>query len=421
VVLAFVVTGCSSGAPAATPGTTAGSVAATASGTIPSSDPAKEADVLAIVRQAMDEYKLKAAIVRVTIDGQNVATAAMGESMTGQPATTDMHFRNGSVAESYMTNLLLQLVDAKTVSLDDKVSTWLPDLPHADEVTLGQLASMTSGYHDYVPNPDFLKVNDTQVFKVWTPEEILQYADLPQPLLYQPGTNWSYAHTNYVILGLALEKITGEPLDKALQEKVLGPLGLTNTTDPGGPMLAEPALHAYDSEQRSVYGIPSSLPFYAESTYWNTSWSLARGSIETTNIFDMDATAIAIGSGKLLSPASHQAMVSTQNRDQGGPIPGCDQCHRGSPSYTYGMGVVIKGDWLLQDPLVNGYSALEADLPSQKIAISLALTYDEPAFDTTTGSYANRAPQVFEQIADKLAPNDPAPTDPSENTPPPGG
>ena len=55
---------------------------------------------------------------------------------------------------------------------------------------------------------------------------------------------------------------------------------------------------------------------------------------------------------------------------QGGPIPGCEQCQRGFDAYTYGMGVVIKGNWLLQDPLVNGYSALEAYLPSQRIAIS---------------------------------------------------
>ena len=75
-----------------------------------------------IVRKAMDDYKLKAVIYRVTIDGKNVMTDAFGESMTGVPATPDMHFRNGSVAESYIANLLLQLVEEKKVSLDDKIS-----------------------------------------------------------------------------------------------------------------------------------------------------------------------------------------------------------------------------------------------------------------------------------------------------------
>ena len=119
---------------------------------------------------------------------------------------------------------------------------------------------------------------------------------------------------------------------------MLGPLGLTNTTDPGSPVIAEPVLHAWDSEQRSVYNIRPSLPFYVDSTYWDTSWSLAKGAIETTNIYDMDTTAIAVGNGKLLSPESFQTMTNTKMRDQGGPVPGCNQCHRGIDAYTYGMG-----------------------------------------------------------------------------------
>jgi hypothetical protein len=178
---------------------------------------------------------------------------------------------------------------------------------------------------------------------------------------------------------------------------VLGPLGLTNTTDPGSPVIAEPVLHAWDSEQRSVYNIPPSLPFYVDSTYWDTSWSLAKGAIETTNIYDMDMTAIAIGNGKLLSPESFKTMTNTKMRDQGGPVPGCPQCHRGNDAYTYGMGVVIKGNWLLQDPLVNGYSALEAYLPSQRIAVSLLVTFAEDAFNKTTSSYPNEAVPIFER------------------------
>jgi CubicO group peptidase (beta-lactamase class C family) len=196
----------------------------------------------------------------------------------------------------------------------------LPDLPHAGEVSLGNLISMTSGYRDFVPDPEFLKVNDTQPYKTWAPEEILPYGHLDLPLLYPPGTNWNYAHTNFVILGMALDKITGQPLNTVLQDKVLGPLGLTNTTDPGSPVIAEPALHAWDSEQRSVYNIPPSLPFYVDSTYWDTSWSLSKGAIQTTNIYDMDTTAIAVGNGKLLFPESFQAMTNTKMRDQGGPV-----------------------------------------------------------------------------------------------------
>ena len=98
-------------------------------------DPAKADAVMTIVRDTMAEAHLKAVIVRVTIDGKEVVTRAVGDSMAGVPATTNMHFRNGAVAISYVSTLLLILVDEKRVGLDDKLSKWLPDVPNADRVT----------------------------------------------------------------------------------------------------------------------------------------------------------------------------------------------------------------------------------------------------------------------------------------------
>ena len=111
---------------------------------------AKADAVMRIIDEVMKQSHLKAAIVRVTEDGAEVLTRAVGESMTGVPATPAMHFRNGAVAISYVSTLLLRLVDDGKVSLDDKLSKWLPDVPNSDRVTLRQLAQMTSGYVDYV-------------------------------------------------------------------------------------------------------------------------------------------------------------------------------------------------------------------------------------------------------------------------------
>jgi CubicO group peptidase (beta-lactamase class C family) len=267
-------------------------------------NPAQEAAVDKTVQDAIKQRHLRAVIVRVTVDGQEIITRAYGESMTGVPATTDMHFRNGAIAIPYVSTLLLMLVDEKKVSLDDKASKWVPEIPHSDEVTLGQLAQMTSGYTDYViGNEEVDAMLYTDPFRQWTPEELLKTVT-SKPLLYPPGTNWNYAHTNYLILGLALEKITGKKMQDVLQEKVLGPLGLTNTTDPGTPAIPEPALHAFTSERRSQLGIPAATPFYEESTYWNPSWTITHGAIQTTNIFDVTETAVGIGTGKLLSQES---------------------------------------------------------------------------------------------------------------------
>src|SRR5215207_155639 len=275
--------------------------------TAASADPAQAAAIDKVVQEAVTARHLRAVNVRVTVDGKEIITKAYGESMTGVPATVDMHFRNGAIAISYVSTLLLMLVDEKQVSLDDKASKWVPEIPHSDEVTLGQLAHMTSGYTDYViGNEEVDAMLYTDPFRQWTPEELLKTVTA-KPLLYPPGTNWNYAHTNYLILGLALERLTGKRMSDLMQEKVLGPLGLTNTTDPGPgtPAIPEPALNAFTSERRSQLGIPAGTHFYEESTYWNPSWTITRGAIQTTDIHDLHASAIGIGSGQLLSPESY--------------------------------------------------------------------------------------------------------------------
>ena len=404
--------GAGTAAESGSPSTPAGATATGVSGSAgAATDPAMTESVMKVVNDMREAKHLRAVLVRVTVDGQVKVEQAVGESMTGVPATTDMHFRNGAVAESYMSTLLLMLVDEGKVTLDDKVSTWLPDLPHADQVTLGQLVQMTSGYVDYEQLPEFTAANYAQPFRMWSPDELLSYA-VDKPLWYQPGTNWNYAHTNYVILGLALEKITGQDLNTALQQKVLEPLGLNDTTDPGGTaIIPEPVLHAFSSERRQFLSVPASTPLYEEATFWNPSWTFAQGAVQTTTLHDLSVTAEAINSGRLLSAQSYAAMVSTDLRGKTSSVPGCGAgCFEQSVGYTYGLGVVISGNWLLQDPLFSGESAVEAYLPSQKIGIAVAVTYEPEAFDGTTGAYDNVADQLWRQIGIQLAPTDPPPT-----------
>ena len=371
--------------------------------------PSPHADAIAtIVRDTMAHKHLRSVLVRVTVDGKEVLTRADGESMTGVPATTAMHFRNGAVAISYVATLLLRLVDEDRVSLDDPLARWLPDVPHSDRVTLGQLAQMTSGYVDYVIGNEPMNADlYRDPFRQWTTEQLLGYV-LDKPLLYEPGTNWNYAHTNYVLLGLALEKATGQDMPKLLNEKVLGPLGLKNTANSFTPDIPAPVLHAFSSERRQALGIPAGTPFYEETTFWNPSWTITHGAIQTTNIYDLAATAEGIGSGRLLSQDSYQKMISPQLRGKTTALPGCTTCAPQTELYTYGLGIVISGNWVLQNPMFSGYAAVEAYLPSRRIAIAVAVTFDQDAFDST-GDYANEADLLFRRIGAKLAPDDAPP------------
>ncbi len=374
-------------------------------------DHAKADAVMRVVRNAMAQAHLRSVIVRVTVDGKEIVTQATGDSMTGVPASTDMHFRNGAVAISYVSTLLLRLVDEKKLSLDDTLSKWLPDFPHAQQVTLGQLAQMTAGYPDYViGNEQFSNEVYANPFQQWTTQDILAQISA-RPLLYDPGTNWNYAHTDYVLLGLALEKATAQDMPTLLQNEVLGPLGLKATANSDTPEIPSPVLHAFSSERRQALKIPAGTPFYEESTYWNPSWTITHGAIQTTNIYDLEATAVGVGSGKLLSPDSYKKMVSTALRGKTHAQPGCPTCFDQNEGYTYGLGIITTGDWLMQNPLFSGCAAVEAYLPAQKVAIAVAVTYAPEAFDDQ-GNYSNQADILFRKIGAVLVPNDAPPMPP---------
>jgi CubicO group peptidase (beta-lactamase class C family) len=364
--------------------------------------------IIALARDIMEQQDVKAVILRVTIDGREVVTDALGESMMGVPATTDMHFRNGAVAFFYVSTLLLRLVDQKVVTLDDPLATWLPDLPDAEQVTLRMLANLTAGYPDYVQNPKLSQEVYADPFRQWTPQEQIALS-LSTPRLFAPGTNWDYSHTDYVILGQALEKITGQPLDVALQEQVLGPMGLPNTVAWSTPQISEPVLHAFSAERREALGIPAGTPFLEESTYWNPSWTFAADAIQTSDIVDLTTTAVAVGEGTLLSPGSHQAQIAPDLLGFGSPLKGCPNCHTLDETYTYGLGVVLTGDWIVQNPLFAGYGAVTGYLPAQKIAVAVATTFGEGAFDDQGNYKYSSHSDIFAAIGTYLAPDHPLP------------
>jgi CubicO group peptidase (beta-lactamase class C family) len=357
-----------------------------------------------LIQGAIAHHGIRAAIVQVTVAGRPVITKAYGDSMAGVPATTKMHFRNGAVAISYMSTLLLRLVDQGKVSLDDPVSNWLPHLRDAHQVTLGMLVGMTAGYHDYEVDPRLIKALYGDPFKPVTTADQLRWA-LDEPQQFTPGTNWSYAHSDYVILGLALRKITGLPLNVALSRMVLRPLGLRQTVASQTAAIPSPVLHAYTPERKQFLGIPRSQPFEEDSTFWNPSWTLADGAVETTDIQDLTRTAIGIGSGKLLSRSSYLQQIDPRI-GFGHPQAGCERCTTLSRKYGYGLGVVRNGDWILQNPLFGGYAAIESYLPSKRISIALAMTF-EPSTYSYGGAPDGYWTKLYTQIGAVLSPNDP--------------
>jgi CubicO group peptidase (beta-lactamase class C family) len=360
------------------------------------------AAIESIVRSSMAANHLRSAIVQVRRDGDTIYTGAFGESMTGVPATADMHFRNGALAFTYMATLLLEFCDQKKVTLDTKLSKFYPELPDADRITLAELAQMTSGYADYVYQDEMINGLYLDPFRQWTPEELIQIG-ISKPLQFAPGTNWGYSHTNYVILGRVLEKIAGMPLIDALKKFVLDPLGLKETSGNKTPAIPQPVLHSFTSERRETLGIAPKIPFFEESTYWNPSWTTIDQAVETTTITDLSISLEAVGTGKLISPASSAAQITPKLIGFGHPQPNCPACRKMDLALSYGLGVILSGPWVTQTLGFAGASGAVGYLPAQRVTIAVEATNAAAAYDQKSGAGLG-AKQVFRALADAVAP-----------------
>ena len=368
------------------------------------SAPSQTQGISRIVRDAMAADHFRAVIVRVTKGDKTIITQAFGTSMTGVPATTDMHFRNGNVAFAYMGTLLMKFVEQKKARLSDTAGKWMPGLPLSNKVTLKMLANQTSGYPDYETDPKFVAAFITNPFHKFTYQERYNIA-FSRPQLYAPGTNWSYAHTNFMVLGKILAKIGKKSLNKLIKKEVLDPLGLKNTFASQTAAMKDPVLHSFSSERREALGIAPATPFYEEATFWNTAWGTPVGGNQHSDINDLATTAVAVGTGKLLSKKSYKAMTRPHLIGFGHADASCaPQCGQQTVAYNYGLGVIRSGDWILQSPKLSGYSAIEAYLPQKKIAIAVAVTFDQNAFDSQ-GNYPQASAQtLFQSIGAYIAP-----------------
>lgn len=368
----------------------------------------KEDGIDEIVREVKQEQRLRAVIVRVTKGDKVVSTRAYGTSLDDVPATTRMRFRNGAVAFAYVSTLLLKYVDEGKVSLGDTIAEWLPDLPNADRVTLKMLANQTSGYPDYEQDTDWVRSFEENPFHVSTYKERRKVA-FSKPVLFEPGTNWSYSHTNFMVLGKILSKVGGAPLAKLLRREVLKPMGLKSTVADQTSEIPAPVLHAYSSERRGYLGLPASTKFYEESTHWNMAWGTPVGATQTTDIFDLARSARKVGKGTLLSKKSYRAMTQSRLIGFGQRQDNCaPSCFTQVVGYNYGLGIVRSGAWMLQNPLLGGYAATMAYLPEKDVAIAVAVTFKQKAFDAE-GSYPNASDTIFREIGALMAPKDPPP------------
>src|SRR5437870_747368 len=176
-----------------------------------------------LATDALAKSGVPSASVAVVTNGQITYVKAYGDARLEPrtPATPNMRYSIGSISKQFTAAAILFLQEQGKLSLDDKVARFIPDLTRANEVTIRQLLSHTSGYQDYWPQdyvmPMMLEpVTAQKILDLWA----------RKPLDFDPGTKWQYSNTNYVIAGVIVEKAAGKPLLEFLREKVFTPLGM---------------------------------------------------------------------------------------------------------------------------------------------------------------------------------------------------
>ncbi|GGK19422.1 serine hydrolase [Streptomyces camponoticapitis] len=286
---------------------------------------------------------------------------------------TDGHFRIGSITKTFTATLVLRLVAEGRIGLDTPADAYLPEFRLDRRITVRMLLQHTSGLFSFTGEiyEDGTIVAggvagvgkewmDNQ-FRTYRPEELVRMA-LSKPARFEPGTDWSYSNTNYVLVRLLIEKATDRSYAEEMRRLVLGPLGLTGTVVPGAsPEIPEPHAHGY-------YGYEDAGRWkVADTTRFNPSWISAAGDMISTSQ-DLHTFFSALMSGKLL-PAPLLAEMRTPH-----------------PKMGYGLGVFVEetvggGTIFQHNGGFWGWAALMYSTPDGSKTLTGSLTSGEAELD----------------------------------------
>lgn len=234
------------------------------------------------------------------------------EAGTGQPMDTEAQFRIGSVTKTFTAVVLLQLVEEGALGLDDPVGDHLPGLLPDDRITVRHLLNHRSGLWDYSNDmfartvPGFEAVRD----EVYPLEELVALSTA-EPLTVEPGSAYAYSNTNFVVVGLLVEHLTGQSLAEAYRERIIDPLDLADTAYVH-PENTLPGAHIDGHLTPDEAGEP-----LVDSTEQTVSWAQSAGAMISTPA-DLNRFTSALLGGELLAPEQLDAMLEVAPTDDTG-------------------------------------------------------------------------------------------------------
>jgi D-alanyl-D-alanine carboxypeptidase len=279
-------------------------IAATALSSVPGNaqavdalDPALKSRIDRIASQVLEQTGVPSASVAIVKGGKLVYAHAYGNAHLNPaaPATPEMRYSIGSISKQFTAAAILLLQEEGKLSLDDAVGKYVPGLTRGDEVTIRQILSHTSGYQDYWPE-DYVM---TPMLRPETAQQILD-TWAKKPLDFEPGTQWQYSNTNFVIAGAIIEKVSGQKLMEFLGQHIFHPLGMKSAWNSDEAKLTQADATPY---YRNALGPLRPAPKEGRG------WTFAMGELAMT-AHDLALWDESLIAKSLLKPESYKQMFT---------------------------------------------------------------------------------------------------------------
>jgi len=327
-------------------------------------------------KKTLADTGVPSASVAVVKDGKIAYLQAYGDARL-EPKTAaqpSMRYSIGSISKQFTAAAVLMLAEQGKLSLDDPVSRYVPNLTRGNEVTIRQLLSHTSGYQDYWPQdyvPPFMAqaVTADKILDLWA----------RKPLDFDPGTQWQYSNTNFVIAGLVIEKASGVRLLTFLSKNIFEPLGMRSVINIDQDRLTDTDPVGY---LRYALGPPRVAPKEGKG------WLFAAGELAMP-AEDLAKWDISIIEQRLMKPSSYREMET-------------DVLLKNGLGTRYGLGIGVQNQgghrMLEHGGEVSGFTAENAVFPDDKAAIVVLTNQD--AADASTALAKAIAPMLFESDAE---------------------
>ncbi|NII11069.1 serine hydrolase domain-containing protein [Oleiagrimonas sp. C23AA] len=255
------------------------------------------------VRAIMQRTGTPSAVIEIAQHGQVLYRHAYGlrDRRKQRPATVDSYYEIGSITKQFTAAAVLQLQEAGKLHLDDKLSDYLPNAPHASEVTLRQLLSHTSGLPDYLDAID----KAGAIGKRASFDTLMSYV-AGKPLDFAPGSHWSYTNTGYAMAGRVIEVVSHESYRHYVQTHLLDRAGMTHTYTVADEGTLPNMAIGYQRKDGRI--VPA--PTIADSVGW------AAGFLVST-VGDLEKWNVALRGGRIVTPADYALMSRSVRVGQG--------------------------------------------------------------------------------------------------------